>query len=177
MEHQNPLCASVQAKIQEQIERTQHLIGLLPAGRTDWTPPIPGAIAVGLLLGHLLDCLAGFCAALYTAAPEQLAGLARLRDLRVNHDCPPSEAADRIAEYEAAIGQGFAAIQDSHLAVPVPTVFVNRGEPLLTLLLGNLEHLINHKYQLFLYLKMMGVEVQSSDLYHFRQEGSQAPVR
>ncbi len=36
---------------------------------------------------------------------------------------------------------------------------------LLTLLLGNLEHLINHKHQLFVYLKMMGMNVKTSDLY------------
>jgi len=59
-------------------------------------------------------------------------------------------------------------MQDSDLSVPVPTVFVKDGEPLLTLLLGNLEHLINHKHQLFMYLKLMGVNVQSADLYHFR---------
>jgi hypothetical protein len=35
-------------------------------------------------------------------------------------------------------------------------VFVPQGEPLLTLLLGNLEHFINHKYQLFSYLKGKG---------------------
>jgi hypothetical protein len=50
----------------------------------------------------------------------------------------------------------------------VATVFVERGEPLLTLLLGNLEHLINHKHQLFTYLKQMGVDVNTRDLYRFR---------
>jgi len=49
------------------------------------------------------------------------------------------------------------------------TVFVKEGETLLTLLLGNLEHLINHKHQLFTYLKLLGVAVTSQDLYHFRR--------
>jgi hypothetical protein len=39
----------------------------------------------------------------------------------------------------------------------VPSVFVPEGEQLATLLLGNLEHLINHKYQLFFYLKLLGI--------------------
>jgi len=38
----------------------------------------------------------------------------------------------------------------------------------LTLLLGNLEHLINHKHQLFSYLKQMGVPVATPDLYQLR---------
>jgi len=48
------------------------------------------------------------------------------------------------------------------------TVFVKQGETLPTLLLGNLEHLINHEHQLFTYLKLLGIEVTSRDLYHFR---------
>jgi hypothetical protein len=45
---------------------------------------------------------------------------------------------------------------------------VAEGEPLLTLLLGNLEHLINHKHQLFWYLKLLGVSVRTPDLYRLR---------
>ena len=163
-----PLRASIQAKLHEQLERTEHLIRLLPEGRTDWTPAIPGAWPVGLLLGHLLDCLSGFCAVLFAASPDRPASLNALRELPVNHDCSPGEAVGRIATYRAGIDTGFDVMRDSDLSIPVPTVFVKDGEPLLTLLLGNLEHLINHKHQLFMYLKLMGVNVQSADLYHFR---------
>jgi hypothetical protein len=121
MNHNQTLCASVQAKIYEQIERTEHLISLVPEGRADWVPS-------------------------------------------VNHDCAPAEAVSRIAAYHAGLDEGFAVIRDSDLSVQVPTVFVKNGEHLLTLLLGNLEHLINHKHQLFMYLKMMGVNVGSADL-------------
>jgi len=41
-------------------------------------------------------------------------------------------------------------------------------EALLTLLLGNLEHFINHQYQLFAYLKMLGVPLGTRDLYVWR---------
>ena len=50
----------------------------------------------------------------------------------------------------------------------VPTVFAAEGETILRLLLTNLEHFINHKYQLFFYLKMMGVSVGTGDLYCLR---------
>ncbi len=170
MDPNNPLCASLQAKIHEQIDRMEHLIRAVPEGRTDWTPPISGAWPLGILLGHLLDCLAGFCAALYAAAPDRLASLTALQQLPVNHNCLPGEAASRIAAYRTGIDHGFIAIRDSNLEARIPTVFVKNGETLLTLLLGNLEHLINHKHQLFMYLKMMGVDVRSTDLYSFRTE-------
>ena len=51
---------------------------------------------------------------------------------------------------------------------PIPTVFVPDGEPVLTLLLGNLEHLINHKHELFTAIKQMGVPVATRDLYRLR---------
>jgi len=168
MEHSKTLCAAVQAKLYEQLERAAHLIGMLPENSSAWMPPIPGAWPVGILLGHLLDCVAGFCAAMHAAAPEQLAGLVALKDLPVNHDCSSAEALSRIVAYRTALDEAFAAIDDSNLAAQIPTVFLKQGEPLLTLLLGNLEHLINHKHQLFTYLKQMGVPVATPDLYQFR---------
>ncbi len=158
MPNDRRLCDALLAKIQEQIERTVHLIGMIPEGRPQFYS----------LLGHLLDCVAGFCAVLSAAEPTRLAHFAVLRDLPVNHSCPPPEALNRIAIYRAYIDEGFGSITDADLGRPVGTVFVKQGEPLLTLFLGNLEHLINHKHQLFTDLKQIGVSVATADLYHLR---------
>jgi hypothetical protein len=162
------LADSLLAKIEEQIEKTVDLIGLLPADAAGWRPPIEGAWQVGHLLGHLQDCLAGFCAVLYRAHPESLAHFEELRSLPVNDACGADEACRRIARYRGAIREGFALLEDADLARKLPTVFVPDGESVLTLLLGNLEHLINHKHQLFTYLQWMGVKVGTADLYRFR---------
>jgi hypothetical protein len=121
-----------------------------------------------VLLGHLLECLAGFCAVLHAADPIRFAHLRSLRDLPVNHRCDKAEASERIQMYRDCIGAGLALLRDTDLGRRVPTLFVPEGEAVMTLLLGNLEHLINHKHQLFTYLKLMGVEVDSQDLYRFR---------
>jgi hypothetical protein len=164
------LCSALLTKIQEQIERSSHLIALVPDGREEWQPPIRGAWPVAVLLGHLLECLAGFCAVLAAVEPERLTHFVELRQHPVNHACPPREALRRMALYEKYIEEGFALLDDSRLGTPVPTIFVAAGEPLLTLLLGNLEHLINHKHQLFTCLKLMGVDVATRDLYRLRGE-------
>jgi hypothetical protein len=166
-----PLAEAVAGKIREQMERTVHLIALLPAEQPKWTPPIPGAWPAGDLLGHLLDCLAGVCAVLYAAHPERLAHFAELRELPVNHTCGSEQALRRVAVYRRHIEEGFAVLTDADLARKLPTVFVAEGESVLTLLLGNLEHLINHKHQLFMYLKLMGTEVATPDLYRLRGTG------
>ena len=166
----DPLCATLLSKIDEQIERTGHLIALLPGNQLEWHPPIPGAWPPGALLGHLLECLAGFCAVLYAVEPDLLRHFADLRSLLVNHLCGKDEVRERIAAYRDHIHQGFGLLQDGALGETVPTIFVNQGERLLTLLLGNLEHLINHKHQLFTYLRLLDVDVGSRDLYRFRGE-------
>src|SRR5258708_37129022 len=120
MDDARQLCASLLAKIHEQIEGTEHLIVLLPANRLDWAPPLPGFWPADVLLGHLLDCLAGFCAVLSAVEPQRLAHFASLRESPVNHHCPPPEALRRIAIYRAHIDEGFALLEDADLAKPVP---------------------------------------------------------
>jgi hypothetical protein len=163
------LASVVLAKIEEQIDRTVRLISLIPTDKTEWRPQ-PNTFRVCDLLGHLLECLAGFCATLYAANTEQLAHFDRLRELPVNHCCGAEEALTRIADYSVYIREGFDLLDDSDLRRHVRTVFVAEGEPVLTLLLGNLEHLINHKYQLFFYLKLLGIPVSTSDLYLLKRE-------
>jgi len=146
------LCSAILAKIEEQIERTEHLIQLLPAEHLNWQPTPPGAWPVPVLLGHLLDVLAGFCAVLAAAKPEALAHFSELQELAVNQACAPGEAISRMASYRSHIDEGFGVLDDANLGDTIPTAFVKQGEPVLTLLLGNLEHLINHKHELFTYL-------------------------
>jgi hypothetical protein len=98
----------------------------------------------------------------------RLAHFAHLRQAPANRSCDARQACDRIEVYRAHIDEGFALLRDADLSRMMPTIFVREGEPLLTLLLGNLEHLINHKHQLFTYVRLMGVNVTSRDLYRFR---------
>jgi DinB superfamily len=160
----NALAILILSKLEEQIERTEHLITLVPPDKLEWSPR-PDSLRVCDLLGHLLECLAGFCALLHKLAPERLAHFERLRELEVNHCCGIDEALSRVKDYSGHIREGFAILSDEDLSRRLPTVFVSEGEAALTLLLGNLEHLINHKHQLFTYLKLLGMRVSTTDLY------------
>ena len=162
------LTRSLLLKIEEQIELTRQLLLMIPADKLEWRP-IENSFKVRELLGHLLEALAGFCAALYAVHPQELAHFLKLRDLPVNHCCEIEEANQRIDEYEASIRTGFASISDEDLMLEIPTVFKQSGETLITILLGNLEHLMNHKHQLFFYLKLLGLPLTSRNLYKFRQ--------
>jgi hypothetical protein len=175
-----PLTACIRNKILEGVERTDHLIQLVPPDELDWKPvqQVAGLPPsdLGHLLGHLLDCVGGICAALVAAFPNELDSFSRLRLLAVNFSCPPQDARARIASYSECIECGFEICTDSALARKVPTVFVPEGEELLTILLGNFEHLTNHKYQLFFYLKTLGLPVTGADLYRWRKSDLTRPT-
>ena len=163
------IAESLGDKVLTTVERTGHLVSLIPADKLDWRPVAlaranPGP-DLGHLLGHLLDCMAGFCAAFYAAFPEQLEQFAVLRSAEVNHFCQPREWRERAETYRQAIREAFDLCADEDLSRPIRTIFNPELQSLHSLLLGNLEHLLNHKYQLFFYLKLIGVSVGTGDLY------------
>jgi|SRR5215472_10811328 len=161
------------AETNQNIEKTAQLISLLKPSQLSHQPSVPPGcvpvISLGHLLGHLLDCMAGFCAAFYVAFPKRLASFENLRKGQVNHFCEPAEALARIRIYRKEIARGFGACTDNDLKRKLPTVFRPGGEPFLAVLLANLEHLLNHKYQLFFCLRLLGAPVGTKDLYYVRQ--------
>lgn len=171
----NCLSQDLFTKIDEQILRLSGIISRLPAGNLHWRPsmpqmPVPPPRSLGELLGHLLQCLAGFIAVLYAIRPGELSHFLELKQRPVNHFCQEAEALVRISEYRDCLCAGFQLLTDEHLARVIPTVFVREGETVFTLLLGNFEHLVNHKHELFMYTKFLGVPLTSPDLYQFRTE-------
>ncbi|HJQ24170.1 MAG TPA: DinB family protein [Blastocatellia bacterium] len=167
MSDTNTLTLLLLEKVEQQIELAIELLALVPGDQLGWQP-VAGTFRLSQLLGHLLEAAAGFCAALYRFKPEELAGFERLRTLPVNHDCGVEEAAARLRDYLAHIRRGFATLDDRDLARRWPTAFAPAGEAALTILLTNLEHFINHKHQLFFYLKLLGVEVATAELYKIK---------
>lgn len=167
MSASNALSSLFLSKLEDQIERAQHLIKLIPPDKLEFKPH-HDSLRVCDLLGHLLECLAGFCATLYALDPHRLAHFATLRALPVDHCCGIEEASERVCDYEMRIREGFAIASDADLSRRIPTVFAPDGEALITILLGNLEHFINHKYQLFSYLKLLETGVKTGDLYRLR---------
>jgi DinB superfamily len=160
-------CSIVLSKIEDQMERIDHLSSMIPEDRLDWTPPIPRAFSISVLLGHLVETVSGFCAVLYAAVPDRLGHFLELKTLSVSKITGTAETRRRLAIYGERIREGFTLVADEDLGRKIPTVFVPEGESFLSLLLVNFEHLASHKYQLFMYLRLLGVGVVSEDLYHF----------
>ena len=182
MTQPDSLVSAVLLKVREQTDALIRMTEMVPWDKLAFRPVVEGTsagarigtgssselLSLSHLLGHLLECLAGFCALLHKLNPQRLGHFQALREKPVNQECSPGEARDRIGDYMCHIEEGFALLTDEDLARIIPTVFVQAGEPAMTILLGNLEHLMNHKYQLFMYLRLLGVDVGTPDLYKLR---------
>ena len=159
----------VSRKIHEQIERADHLMGLLPGARTDWIPALPGARSLGWLLANA-GLPGGFLRGFVCGAAGGTRAFLEVARRRNSCELRHRRGAGALAMYRDRIDEGFAVLVDEDLSRRLATVFVLEGEMVMTLLLGNLEHLTSHKYQLFVYVRMAGVEAGTRDLYQFRNQ-------
>lgn len=167
----SPLAAALLEKVRDQVDRCCHLLALVPPEDAEWgpTPAAPGRPlqTVAALASHLTECLAGFCAALHAAFPDRLGHFQELREAwaAAPRQVGLAEASGRLLEWLGHVEGGMALVEDTDLGRRLPTVFEPEGQTLATLLLANLEHLTHHKHQLYLYLRLRGAAVGTSDLY------------
>ena len=129
---ENFIVESIRLKVREQIERTEHLIELIPPDRIEWNPqwhPTPSMLVTGS--GDLLDYLR-FSRRVPCPFPQDPNGMQELRTLPVNHFCRPDEAAGRFEVYARCIEEGFELCNDEDLRRMLPTVFAT--ESVMTLL-------------------------------------------
>ena len=138
------LCDAIALKVDHQVDRVLRMCALVPEERVGWQPPIPRPITFGQLFTHLCECLAGVAATLQAARPKELAHLSKLKGLLSSPCASVADAVSRLGEFRAAVAEGFAALTDDDLPRRIPTVFVKDGEPVLTLILINIEHLASH---------------------------------
>jgi hypothetical protein len=166
----DPICTALLEKILEQLDLTGDLLARLPQDALDWTPQVAPGVrplwSARQLLPHLVESVEGFLAVLLRLRPAEMADVECYRGMPLPGT--PGEVSARLVEHRHEIVAGFSLLTAADLATIVPTVFVHAGEPALTLMLGNLEHLVNHKQQLFTLLRLMGVAVGTGDLYRMR---------
>lgn len=133
------------------------MLALIPPDKHDWRPDWPSTpFTFAELTDHLVMSWGGVIACLHKLHPEKLSHLATQREI-------PLEIARSLTQ------EGFALTADSDLARRIPTHFNPAGEPFLATLLINGKHIHHHAYQLFVYLKLLGLPVGARQLYRFQQ--------
>jgi uncharacterized damage-inducible protein DinB len=140
------------------------LISLAPANKLDWKPAQGTYMTLGQLLHHLAGCPGAFVAGLNNAFPPAEAFQKWVEEDLKNTKTPEVAGREHSRawdEAKAAFSRvGDADFQSRMVAVPwaPPT-------PLWRTCLGMADHWANHKYQLFFYLKLLGLPVNTMTLY------------
>lgn len=165
-------------RFDEDIALIEEMLALVPPGREDWRPDWPKstsgepAFTLLQLAAHFLMSWGGVNGCLQKLHPEKLKHWDAWKQ-QVPGLAPPTLAACRglLAFGRAHTQEGFAITSDADLARKIPTYFTPEGETFLETVLVNGKHVNHHAYQLFVYLKLMGLPVGTRQLYRFKSEG------
>jgi len=169
----NVLSMVLGEKLDEDLALIGELLALVPENSEDWRPDWPTAngkepFTLAQLAAHLVDAAAALGACLQRLRPDQLQHFDRFReDIALAKNMTCSEAVLYVLECRQLLKKGFALVRDEQLQEAIPTYFRPEGEIWLSVLLSNWKHTNHHAYQLFLYLKLLGVSVSTKELYRF----------
>ena len=165
----NPLTKVIAEKLAEDGELIAGLIALVPEASEEWRPDWPVAdgslpFSAFELAKHLAESYAALAACLKKLHPERLSHF------------KASPIGDSLASFQSSvsrsnrwIAEGFLLTKDSELSTLIPTYFAPEGDPFLATLWANQKHVQHHFYQLFVYLKLMGLPMGTQHLHHFRK--------
>ena len=142
------------------------LIGMVPADKLEWRPK-PNFMSFGQLICHVAGGTGGDLRCLFTGdwppmSPEKMVEMMKLENLP---SCGVEEALSKLEEDKAILREFLDNISDDEFAnKAVSTPWGTQGK-MERMSIAFLEHFVNHKMQLFLYLKLLGLPVDTGTLY------------
>ena len=142
----------------------EKMIGLIPADKLDWRPG-PTFMSFGQVICHLSDGLgSGFEMLLSNKWPamEEMEEGMKLENLP---SCSPQEALDKLEKDKGILRQALDGVSEEDFANKVVSVPWGWQAKIERMGVSFLQHFTNHKMQLFTYLKLLGLPVDTQTLY------------
>jgi uncharacterized damage-inducible protein DinB len=142
----------------------EKLIGMVPADKLNWRPG-PTFMSVGQLICHLSDGLGGGLEMLLSGKWPSMEEMAEGMKLENLPSCSLQEAQDKLEKDKKTLRQVLDGVSQKNFTnkvVSVPWGMTAKMEPMA---IHFLEHFTNHKMQLFTYLKLLGLPVNTETLY------------
>jgi hypothetical protein len=142
-----------------------NLIRMVPPDRLDWRPG-PSFMSLGQLINHLTDPIGDGVRCLITNqwpfTPEEMeAGM----KLEILPSCNIEQALERLEKDKTGLREVLDSISEEDFAQrPVSAPWGWKGKLEIMAVLFR-EHFTNHKMQLFIYLKLLGLPVNTESLY------------
>jgi hypothetical protein len=152
------------------VKATRGLIAKVPSDKLDWRPDA-SFLKMGAVVRHVAESVGAELKAL-----KDNGWAIRFEEHGANAGLPPAdkfpavqsvqEALDRIDADWKLFEELFAGIDEKTFNTQVCAVpWMAPGTTLVEYLLMSAEHLSNHRMQLFLYLRLLGVKADTSTLY------------
>jgi hypothetical protein len=142
----------------------ENMLNMIPSDKLDWKPA-PNFMSMGQLIFHLSD---GIGTELRMAInnswpkPEEMSGPPELGKMP---SCNAQEAIARLEKDKATLQEILSNVTEEEFANKIVSVPWGWKSNLERMALDFREHFVNHKMQLFTYLKLLGLPVNTETLY------------
>jgi hypothetical protein len=151
--------------VMEAYKPAEALIRMVPADKLEWRPA-PGFMSLGQLVCHLTEPLGDGIRCLITNhwsfTPEEMEEGMKLENIPA---CNVEKALERLETDKTILREVLSSLSEEEFEQkPVSTPWGWKGKLEVMAILFR-EHFTNHKMQLFLYLKLLGLPVNTATLY------------
>jgi uncharacterized damage-inducible protein DinB len=150
--------------VMENFRPAEKLIGMVPADKLNWQPG-PTFMNLGQVICHLSDGLGGGLEMLLGGKWPSMEEMEEGMKLENLPSCNLQEALDKLEKDKKVLRQvldGLSEEDFTNKVVSVPWGWTGKME---LMAVHFLEHFMNHKMQLFTYLKLLGLPVNTQTLY------------
>jgi uncharacterized damage-inducible protein DinB len=150
--------------VMENYRPAEKLIGMVPADKFKWQPG-PTFMSVGQVICHLSDGLGGGLEMLLGGQWPSMEEMAEGMKLENLPSCSPQEALDKLEKDKKTLRQVLEGVSEQDFTNKVVSVPWGMTAKMECMAIHFLEHFTNHKMQLFTYLKLLGLPVDTETLY------------
>ncbi len=151
--------------VMEAYKPAEALIKMVPADKLDWRPG-PKFMSLGQVICHLSEGMGGEMNCLITGkwpfTPEQMMDMMKLENMP---SCGVAEALEKLQNDKTRLRAFLDGISEQDFAEKVVSVPWGWQAKLERMAISFREHFTNHKMQLFTYLKLLDLPVDTSTLY------------
>jgi hypothetical protein len=142
----------------------EKMIGMVPADKLEWAPG-PTFMSTGQVLCHLSEGVGGGLDMLVTGKWPTMKEMEEGMKLEKLPSCGVQEALDKLKKDKEILRQVMDGVSEEDFANKVVTVPWGMTAKMERMTISFLEHFTNHKMQLFTYLKLLGLPVNTETLY------------
>ena len=150
--------------VMENYRPAETLISMVPADKLNWKPG-PTFMSIGQVICHLSDGFGGGFEMLFSGKWPSMEEMGESMKLENLPSCSPQEALDKLEKDKKVLRQILDGVSEEDFTNKVVSVPWGMTAKVERIAISFLNHLSNHKMQLFTYLKLLGLPVNTETLY------------